>query len=424
MKGKTVVITGLGVISALGVGWQKMWEAVKAGKNGVQRITRFPTDNQRVSFAATVGDDFDPGQYISRKELRRIDRHNVLGLAAAKMAVADAGLDINEENSQRVGCLVSTGVGGVGSFENQCIVFEDKGPSKISPFFVCSIIPNMTAGLVAIDLGIKGFNYCVSSACATGSHSLALAADMIRLGRADVALAGGTEAPVTRMALAGFAVLHALSTSNDDYLHASRPFDAKRNGFVIGEGAGVLVLETLEHAQSRGAHIYAELAGSGCSADAYHMVAPDPEGGGAQQAMRLALADGDIACEEVDYINAHGTSTPAGDAAESKAIKNLFGQHAYDIAVSSSKSMMGHALGAAGAIESVITALAVAYNIAPPTINYECPDPECDLDYVPNVARKRNIEIALNNSFGFGGQNSVLAFRKYRGPGAVTAEQA
>ena len=282
----------------------------------------------------------------------------------------------------------------------------------------------MTAGLVAIDLGIKGFNYSVSSACATGNHSLALAADMIRLGRADVALAGGTEAPITRMGLAGFSALRALSTCNEDYVHASRPFDAKRNGFVIGEGAGVLVLETLEHAQNRGAHIYAEVAGSGCSADAYHIVAPDPEGNGARQAMHLALEDGGISINEVDYINAHGTSTPAGDAAETKAIKNLFGKHAYEMAISSSKSMLGHALGAAGAIESVITALSVAYDIAPPTINYEYPDPACDLDYVPNVARKCPIEIALNNSFGFGGQNSVLAFRKYRGPGAVTAEQA
>ena len=424
MEGRAVAVTGLGVVSALGTGWRSMWEAVKAGKNGISKITLIPTEDQAVHFAASVGDDFHPEEFVNKKELRRLDRHNVFGLAAAKMAVADAALNISEEDTSRIGCLMSTGVGGISSFEVQSAVLAAKGPSKVSPFFVCSIIPNMTAGLVAIDLGIHGFNYCVSSACATGSHSLAIAADMIRAGRADVAIAGGTEAPITPICLAGFSTMRALSTNNDDFAHASRPFDAKRDGFVIGEGAGALVLETLEHAVARKARIYAILAGSGYSSDAYHITAPDPNGHGVKLAINSALKDAGIGLDSINYINAHGTSTPTGDVAETNAIKKVFGDHAYKMAISSSKSMLGHSLGAAGAIESIITVLAVASNIAPPTINYEYPDPECDLDYVPNVARQMNIEVALNNSFGFGGHNSVLVFKKYRGEGAVTELEA
>lgn len=424
MEDRTVVVTGLGVVSALGTGWRQMWEAVKAGKSGISEITQIPTEGQAVRFAAAVGDDFNPEEFVSKKELRRYDRNNVFGIAAAKMAVADAELDLGAEDCSRIGCLVSTGIGGISSFEHQCGVLAEKGPGKVSPFFIPSVIPNMTAGLVSIELGIHGFNYCVSSACATGSHTLSVAADMIRAGRADVAIAGGTEAPITPICLAGFASMRALSTNNDDYAHASRPFDAKRDGFVIGEGAGAVVLETLQHALARKAHIYAVLGGSGYSADAYHMTAPDPDGKGVQLAINMALKDAQVSADSVDYINAHGTSTPMGDAAETNAVKKVFGEHAYKLAISSTKSMLGHSLGAAGAVESIITILAVNYNIAPPTINYEYPDPECDLDYVPNVARQQKIEVALNNSFGFGGHNSVLVFKKYRGEGALSENEA
>ncbi len=415
MSDRTVVITGLGAVSALGVGWPALWEAVKAGKSGVSMVTRFPTENYATRFAAQVGDDFKPEDYVDRKLLRRIDRHNVFGIVAARMAFADSKLEVNEENSHRIGCMVSTGVGGIATLEEQHIILREKGPSKVSPYFIISLIPNMTAGIIAIELGLRGPNLCTASACATGLHSITVAADMIRMGRADAMLAGGTEAPILPMGLSGFGALRALSTNNEDFQHASRPFDAKRDGFVIAEGSAVLVLETLEHALKRNAHIYAIVAGSGSSADAYHITAPDPEGNGVQRAIRLALEDANLPLESVDYINAHGTSTHAGDIAETKAVKNVFGEHAYKLAISSSKSMLGHAFGGAGAIEALITALAVQDNIAPPTINYEYPDPECDLDYVPNVARKMKIDVALSNSFGFGGQNCVLVLKKYKG---------
>ncbi|MBQ7528721.1 beta-ketoacyl-ACP synthase II [bacterium] len=412
MSARTVVITGIGVVSALGVGKETFWKNVIAGQNGVHKIEQFDPSGCTSHIAAEVK-DFNPEDFMDRKEVRRRDKNIQFAVGAAKLALQDSGLELANEDTSRIGVIIGSGIGGIHTFEVNHSTCVEKGPSRVSPFFIPMIISNMASGVVGIELGLKGVNYCVVSACATGTHALAAAADAIRAGRADVVFSGGTEAAVCEISVAGFCSLHALSTRNDEPEKASRPFDKERDGFVLGEGAAVLTLESLEHAQARNAHIYAILAGSGATCDAHHITAPDPEGKGAENAMRLAIADAGLKPEDIDYINAHGTSTPLGDPAEIKAIKNLFGEHAYKLAVSSTKSMLGHALGATGAIETAICALALQDGIIPPTINYEYPDPECDLDIVPNVARKQDIKTALNNSFGFGGQNAVVVLKKY-----------
>jgi 3-oxoacyl-[acyl-carrier-protein] synthase II len=408
---QTVVVTGLGVISPVGTGWEEFWQSLLAGRSGVRPISRFDPDGLATRIAAEVP-EFDPTQYMSRKDARRMDRHCQFAVAAAGLALADSGLQVTPENAHRIGACIGTGIGGIITFEEQHRTLMERGPDKISPFFIPMLIPNMASGLVSIHYGLKGPSFGVVSACATGANSIAGAMDLIRSGRADVVLAGGTEAGITPLGVGGFCAMRALSTRNDDPQAASRPFDARRDGFVMGEGAGILVLESLAHARARGARIYAELAGYGTSADAYHITNPDPQGRGAVQAMEMALAEAGVDRDEIDYVNAHGTSTPVGDPCETAALKTVFGERAYKLAVSSTKSMMGHTLGAAGALETIVCVLAVRHDLVPPTINYEYPDPLCDLDYVPNVARQTQVRCALNNSFGFGGQNAVIAVRK------------
>ncbi len=413
-SGNVVAITGLGIVSALGTGVSTFWNNLIAGKSGVDHITQFDTSGFSVSIAAEVK-DFSPEDFMERKEARRRDRYTQFAVAASKLAWEDACLTEKDCDPFRSGVIIGSGVGGISTFETNMRTYLDKGPSRISPFFIPMLIPNMASGVVAIELGLRGLNYCTVSACASSSHAVGVAVDMIRLGRADMIMAGGSEAAVTPMTVGGFSSMHALSVRNDEPTKASRPFDKERNGFVIGEGAATLVLESLEHAKARGARIYALVGGYGATADAYHITAPDPEGVGTTQAMRLALEDAHLGVEDIDYINAHGTSTPLGDIAEVKAIKRLFGEHSRRVAVSSTKSMLGHALGATGAIETAVCALTIKNGVVPPTINYEFPDPECNIDVVPNVARKMRVRAALNNSFGFGGQNSVLALREYVG---------
>lgn len=411
----TVVVTGLGVVSPLGVGWEPFWRSLLEGRSGVGPITQFDASGYPARIAAEIR-DFDPAESIGRKEARRMDRCTQLGVVAAGLALRDAGLVVGPENAHRIGACVGSGIGGMHTFEAQHSALIEKGPDRISPFFIPMMIPNMPSGQVGIQFGLKGPNFSVVTACATGANCLAGAVDMIRLGRADAMLAGGTEAAITPMAVGGFCSMRAVSTRNDEPQRASRPFDRDRDGFVIGEGAAILVLESLESALARGARIYAVLAGYGTSADAYHITNPEPEGEGAARAMHAALADAGLAPEDIDYVNAHGTSTPAGDPCETAALKRVFGDHARRLAVSSTKSMMGHTLGAAGALESAVCVLATREDAVPPTLNYENPDPRCDLDYVPQVARAMPVRAALNNSFGFGGQNAVLVFRKYEPP--------
>ncbi|MBE3580718.1 MAG: beta-ketoacyl-ACP synthase II [Thermoanaerobacteraceae bacterium] len=411
---KRVVITGLGVISPVGNDKESFWQALKAGVSGIGPITRFNADEMPTRFAAEVR-GFDPGAFLDRKEAKRMDRYSQYAVAAAKMAWQDAGLDIKHVGPWRVGVVFATGIGGMETFEDQSRILLEKGPGRISPFFVPMMIANMAAGQIAIHLGARGTNFTVNTACASGTNAVGEALRVLQRGEAEVVITGGSEASVTPLALAGFSAMKALSTRNEAPQAASRPFDRQRDGFVLGEGAGVLILETLEHARARGARIYAEVAGYGCTADAYHITAPDPEGEGAARAMALALADGDLQPEDVDYINAHGTSTELNDRIETQAIKKVFGDHAYRLAVSSIKSMVGHLLGAAGAVELVATALTIYEGIIPPTINYEDPDPACDLDYVPNHARQREVRAALSNSFGFGGHNAVVLLKRVEG---------
>ncbi|GFN23969.1 beta-ketoacyl-ACP synthase II [Thermanaeromonas sp. C210] len=411
---KRVVITGLGVISPVGNDKESFWQALKAGVSGIGPITRFNADEMPTRFAAEVR-GFDPGAFLDRKEAKRMDRYSQYAVAAAKMAWQDAGLDIKHVDPWRVGVVFATGIGGMETFEDQSRILLEKGPGRISPFFVPMMIANMAAGQIAIHLGARGTNFTVNTACASGTNAVGEALRVLQRGEAEVVITGGSEASVTPLALAGFSAMKALSTRNEAPQAASRPFDRQRDGFVLGEGAGVLILETLEHARARGARIYAEVAGYGCTADAYHITAPDPEGEGAARAMALALADGDLQPEDVDYINAHGTSTELNDRIETQAIKKVFGDHAYRLAVSSIKSMVGHLLGAAGAVELVATALTIYEGIIPPTINYEDPDPDCDLDYVPNHARQREVRAALSNSFGFGGHNAVVLLKRVEG---------
>jgi 3-oxoacyl-[acyl-carrier-protein] synthase II len=411
MQKRRVVVTGLGAVTPLGNDVLTTWNNIINGVSGIGPLTRVNADDYPAKVAAEVK-DFNPEDFMDRKEARKMDRFTQYALASAFMAVKDANLIINDENAHRVGVWIGSGIGGMETFEQQFEIFLNRGYRRVSPFFVPMMIPDMAAGQVSIALGAKGINSCTVTACATGTNSIGDAFKAIQRGDADVMITGGTEAPITKMSIAGFCANTALST-NPDPKTASRPFDKNRDGFVMGEGAGILVIEELEHALKRGAKIYAEIVGYGATGDAYHITAPAPGGEGGARAMKLALEDGELKPEDIDYINAHGTSTEYNDKFETMAIKEVFKDHAYKLAVSSTKSMTGHLLGAAGGIEAIFTVLAIKEGILPPTMNYETPDPECDLDYVPNKARKKEIKAALSNSLGFGGHNATLAFKKY-----------
>lgn len=408
---RRVVVTGVGVISPLGTGNQKNWDAVTAGKSGIGLITRFDATDLPVRIAGEVK-DFVAEDFIDKKEIKKMDNFIQYALGAAHFAMEDSGLQITEENAERVGVLVGAGLGGLPTIEKYHSALLEGGYKKISPFFIPMLIINLAPGHISIKYGAKGPNISSVSACATGTHSIGDAYHMIKRGDADAMIAGGTESTVTPLGIGGFAVMKALSTCNDDPSAASRPFDKNRDGFVLSEGAGIVVLEEYEAAKKRGAKIYAEVAGYGLSGDAYHLTTPAPDGEGAARCIKMALATAGVKPEEVDYINAHGTSTHFNDLYETMAIKRVFGDHAKKLMVSSTKSMTGHLLGAAGGIEAVYTLLAMENGVVPPTINYQNPDPDCDLDYVPNTARNASINCALSNSFGFGGTNATLLFKK------------
>ncbi len=407
---RRIVVTGLGLVTPLGTGVDKTWTALCAGESGIRRITKFDPAGYDAQIAGEVT-DFDPARFIEKKEIKKMDTFIHYAVGAALMAVDDAGLKVAPEEATQVGVYIGSGIGGLGSIEHYHDVLKEKGPGRVSPFFIPMTIINLASGQVAIRLGAKGPNSCAVTACATGNHCIGDAFRLIQRGDADVMVAGGAEAAVTPLGVAGFAAAKALSFRNDEPARASRPFDKDRDGFVLGEGAGVVVLEEREHARRRGARMYAELIGYGMNSDAYHITAPPEEGEGAVRCMELALKDAGLAKDQIGYINAHGTSTMA-DAIETRAIKAVFGERAYRIPVSSTKSMTGHLLGAAGGIEAVFSILALYHGILPPTINLETPDPACDLDYVPNKARPAAIEAALSNSFGFGGVNACLIFRR------------
>ena len=406
-----VVVTGLGAITPIGNDVSSYWEGLSTARNGVAGITLFDASRHACRFAAEVK-DFDPSGWLEPKESKRWDRFCQFGVIAAKQAVTHAGLTIDESNQHRVGTAIGSGVGGLLMMETQAHVLKDRGPDRVSPFCVPMMIPNMATGLTAIALGAKGPSSAVATACAAGSNAIGDAYRLIQMGLADVMVAGGAESAITPLGVAGFASAKALSFRNDDPSTASRPFDAERNGFVIGEGAGVIVLESLEHAKARGAQILAEVVGYGMTCDAHHITSPTPGGLGGAEAMRLALKDARLEPEAVDYVNAHGTSTQANDSNETSAIKSALGDWAYRIPVSSTKSMTGHLLGGSGGIEAVAAVLAIKHNLVPPTINYQNPDPACDLDVVPNQAREHTLNVVLSNSFGFGGHNVCLAFRR------------
>jgi 3-oxoacyl-[acyl-carrier-protein] synthase II len=410
---RRVVVTGLGGVTPVGNDVATTWQALLAGKSGAGPITKFDASTFPVRFAAEVK-GFDPTLFMDRKEAKRADTYTQYAVAAAVQAMQDAGFtDGNGYDPERTGVIIGSGIGGLRSFEEQHDVYRERGPSKISPFFIPMFIADIAAGIVSMRFNAKGPNYATVSACATSAHAIGDAFRAIQYGDADIILSGGAEATVTPMAIGGFANMKALSERNDSPATASRPFDATRDGFVMGEGSGVVVLEELEHAQKRGARIYAEVVGYGATGDAYHLTAPAPDGEGAQRAMRRALQDADLKPRDVQYINAHGTSTPANDLNETKAIKAVFGAEAKNLNVSSTKSATGHMLGAAGAVEFIFSALAVMEGRIPPTINYETPDPECDLNYTPNRAASREVHAALSNSFGFGGHNVTLAVRRF-----------
>jgi len=408
---RRVVVTGLGAVTPIGNDVAAYWDGLRSGTNGVAPITLFDASRHACRFAAEVK-AFDPSAWLEPKEAKRWDRFCQFGVVAAKQAVAFAGLNIDDSSRHRVGVSIGSGVGGLLMMETQAHVLAERGPDRVSPFCVPMMIPNMATGLAAIALGARGPSSAVATACAAGSNAIGDAFRQIQLGLADAMVCGGAESAITPLGVAGFASAKALSFRNDDPATASRPFDAERNGFVIGEGAGVLVLESLEHARSRGATILAEIVGYGTTCDAHHITAPAPGGSGGAEAMRLALQDARLEAEAVDYVNAHGTSTQANDSNETAAIKAALGEHAYRIPVSSTKSMTGHLLGGSGGIEAVASVLAIQHNLVPPTINYSNPDPACDLDVVPNAARERSVNVVLSNSFGFGGHNVCLAFRR------------
>ena len=408
-----VVVTGLGVITPLGNDADTFWRRLVAGESGVGQITRFDTSDYKVHIAAEVK-DFDPEDYLERRQVRRLDLFSRYAVAAARIAAADADFDPRPE-AERVGAVVGSGVGCLQTLHTETDKLLNKGPDRVNPLLVPMMIPNMGAAHVSLALGTKGPLSATCTACAAGSDAIGYAARIIRSGDADVMFAGGSEAPISPVGISGFAAARALSLRNDDPIHASRPFDAGRDGFVVGEGAGCLVLESLEHAQARGVRIYAELAGAGMSSDAFHMTLPDESGKSQARALKMALAEAGLQPEDVDYINAHGTATGAGDVAETKAIKVALGEHARTVAVSSNKSMIGHCLGASGAIEAVATVLTIVNSLIPPTINLTDPDPDCDLDYVPLESRFRKVDVAASNSFGFGGHNVTLVFRRFAG---------
>lgn len=410
---RRVVITGMGVISPVGNTLEEFWKALLEGRSGVGPITRFDTSEYETKIAAEVK-DFHPENYMDRKEARRMDRFCQYGVAASNLALQDAGLLDGDVDKERVGVIIASGIGGMETFSAEIKKLFDHGPRRVSPFFIPMLIADIVPGHVSIMHGFKGPNYATVSACASSAHAIGEGFQMVRDGRADVMVVGGTEAAILPMGVAGFNAMKALSTRNDEPERASRPFDADRDGFVMGEGAGVLILEELEHAKRRGARIYAEMAGAGYTADAYHITAPAPGGEGAAKAIEIALKDGGIDPSEVDYINAHGTSTPYNDREETAAIKKVFGERAYEIPISSTKSMIGHLLGAGGAVELIATVLTIRDGMIHPTINYETPDPECDLNYVPNEAIRREVRVALSNSFGFGGHNVCLAVRRFQ----------
>ncbi|MCM3743822.1 beta-ketoacyl-ACP synthase II [Sporosarcina luteola] len=410
MERRRVVITGVGAVSPVGNSAEESWEAVLSGKSGIGPLTRLDSEQFPVKVAAEVK-DFDIEEYIPRKDARKMDRFTHYALAASIMAMKDANLELDEETGLRTGVWIGSGIGGMETHEQQFKTFQEKGYRRVSPFFVPMMIPDMASGQVSIHLGAKGINSCTVTACASGTNSIGDAFEVIKRGDADVMITGGAEAPITTMAVAGFCANTALSL-NPDPATASRPFDKERDGFVIGEGAGILILEEYEHAVKRGAKIYAEMVGYGSTGDAHHITAPAPEGEGAARAMRQALDEAEISPDKIDYINAHGTSTPYNDLFETLAAKTVFGEHAYRLAMSSTKSMTGHLLGAAGGLEAIFTVKALQEGILPPTTNYVNEDPECDLDYVVNKARKQDIEYAMSNSLGFGGHNASLVFKK------------
>ncbi|HUJ71922.1 MAG TPA: beta-ketoacyl-ACP synthase II [Verrucomicrobiae bacterium] len=412
MSERRVVITGIGVLTPLGCELEGFWQNLLAGKSGIAPVTRFDTTDYDCKIGGEVK-GFKPEDFMPIKETRRTDRFTQFAVGAARKAVADSGVDLANLDADRVGVLIGSGIGGMETIEDQVGTLLQKGPRRVSPFMIPMLIVNMASGYVSMLLGAKGPNLAVVSACATATHALGEASRAIVHNDADIMIAGGTEAAITKMGYAGFCAMKAMSTRNDEPERASRPFDAQRDGFVMGEGAGVCILESLEHARKRHAKIYCEIAGYGITGDAYHMSAPAPEGEGAARSMAMALRHARLNPDEIDYLNAHGTSTPVGDKCETQAIKSVFGPHAKKLAVSSTKSMTGHLLGAAGAVETAVCALAIRDNIVPPTINYENPDPECDLDYVPNKARQIDVRACVNNSLGFGGHNATIIVKRH-----------
>lgn len=413
MSTRRVVVTGIGAFTPIGKSAPDFWNGLVSGKNGVRTVEHFDTSNFATKFAAQI-EDYEPTDYFDRKEARRLDKVAQYALIASDEALEDSKLDLDKINKDEVAVLVGTGIGGMETFYEQSVSFHEHGPRGVSPFFIPMLIPDIVSGQISIRHGFRGPNFCAVSACATGSHNIGLAYDSIRYGQSDYAVAGGTEAPVTRIGISGFNSMKAMSTRNDSPETASRPFDIDRDGFVLGEGAGIFILESLDSALERGARIYGEIKGYGFSADAYHITAPDPDGNGVTLAMSRAMEAAGIKPEDVDHINMHGTSTPLGDVAETNTIKKVFGEHAHNINLNSTKSMHGHTLGAAGAIESIATLLAIYHGTVPPTINIENQDPECDLNYTANESVVRDVKYALNNAFGFGGHNSTLVFKKYK----------
>jgi 3-oxoacyl-[acyl-carrier-protein] synthase II len=409
---RRVVVTGIGLITPLGTGMHKTWEGICKGTSGIDWISSFDPSEFSVQIAGEVK-DFNAEDFIERKEIKKMDVFIQFALGAGTMAVEHAGLKISEENADRVGVVVGAGIGGINTLERYHSILLESGQRRVSPFFIPMLIANLAAGHISMRFGARGPNSCVTTACAAGTHAIGDSFKIIQRGDADAMIAGGSESAITPLTIAGFANMKALSTRNEAPQRASRPFDAERDGFVIAEGAGIVVLEELESALNRGAKIYAEVVGYGLTADAYHMTAPDPEGRGVVNCMRMALRDAGLGPEAVDYINAHGTSTPFNDKHETAAIKQVFGEHAYKLAVSSTKSMTGHLLGAGGGVEAAVCALALTEGVIPPTTNYESPDPECDLDYVPNHARHVELNTVLSNSFGFGGTNACIVLKKY-----------
>jgi 3-oxoacyl-[acyl-carrier-protein] synthase II len=421
---RRIVVTGIGVVSPVGNTLETFWETLAAGRSGITYNEQVPNYRNYPCHTAGVVRDFDPRTFMDFKEARRMSRAAQFGVAAGRMALEDAGIKVRPDDADEIGVVIGSGTTALPETEQTARVMLEKGGSKVSPFYITSALPNMPACQISIQLGLRGYNSTISTACAASAQAIGEAAEVLLRGDAEVVLAGGAEAPLTELALASFCAIRALSTYNDDPSTASRPFDATRNGFVPGEGAAVLVLETLAHAKARGARIYAELIGYGVSCDAYHVTAPDPVGDGAARAMRRAMRRAKVVPQQIDYINAHATSTPAGDVAETLAIKSVLGEYASTVTISSTKSMTGHLTGAAGALEAAATVMTLKHGLIPPTINYEVPDPQCDLDYVPNIARKAEIEIAMSNSFGFGGQNATLIFRRYHERHLSPAEQA